>query len=101
VGVGQVTKLDQDAIALARGWGFEQEVHHTPVSPCPRGHCGGAILEFGDREPRCLLCSRAPEGKRGRSRRRSTTEPAVERIMREPPAPVLSLRASVAEPLEF
>lgn len=31
-----------------------------PLIPCPRSNCGGSIVRFGDGEPRCVLCARAP-----------------------------------------
>lgn len=95
MGVGHIDRRELEARRLVGNWGVSlTTAHHRPVSPCPRAHCHGSLLSFGDDGgSRCLLCARS----NGDTAEDYAAEAAVQELMMETPGPWRSLRASLAD----
>jgi len=54
----ELDSVDLEAIQIVRAWGYQNghKERQWVYSPCPRPHCGGAIVSgFSDA---CILCAR-------------------------------------------
>ena len=88
-----LTHLDLSAYDLARAWGLPTTANRL-VRPCPRGGCQGSLISFDGGPRRCLLCSRSENGHTQASHE---ADLALETLMRTPPVPIRSRRATAAD----